>query len=209
MQLTKKNKILNNLYLAKIMGYSYHKELNIDENKINFNLPNNLDDINNIINNCTLCSFNNSSNSKILNSLNINNKILFISTFKLEKKDDIFELMLKNVLNLNINDVNILSLIKCDIQTQINSNEQISICKDYILKQIELLKPKLIVTLGDSYNHLLCNDINISKIRGNMLKYQNINLIPMYHPQILLRNPSLKKDTLLDLKKIKLIMETF
>ena len=209
MELNKKNKILNYLHLSKIFGFKYVNELDLSENTIYFDLPNDIDEINTIINNCSLCSFNNTSDSKIINNINFDNDILFISTFNLSQNDNTFKLMLKNVLNLDLNDVNLLTIIKCDVKYDENCDQQSDICKDYLFKQIEIIKPKLIVTLGDAYSYLINKDVNISSIRGNMLKYKNINLIPMYHPQTLLRNPSLKKDALLDLKKIKLLMESF
>ncbi|HIP12796.1 MAG TPA: hypothetical protein EYG97_00850 [Arcobacter sp.] len=209
MQLNKKNKLLNQLYLSKIMGYKYCEDLNIDKNELSFNLPDTINEIDNIISNCSLCSFCNLSEIKVINNIKENADILFISTFRLASKDDIFDAMLNKVLNLSRDDVNILSILKCDIDEKVNINDQVNICKEYVLKQIDIIKPKLIITLGDSYNYLLNSDVNISNIRGNMLKYNNINLIPMYHPLILLRNPSLKKDALTDLQKIKLLMENF
>jgi len=209
MQLNKKNKLLNQLYISKILGYKYHNDIDISSQNITFRLPNNIKEIDSIINNCSLCTFSNKSNNKLTNLIKINKDILFISTFNLDTNDELFNAMLKNVLNLSIDDVNLLSIIKCDVETQINCEAEINICKDYVNKQIELLKPKLIIMLGDSYNYLLNNNVNVNNIRGSMLKYKDINLLVMYHPEILRRNPSLKKDTLLDLQKIKLIMETF
>ena len=209
MQLNKKNKLLNQLYLSKIMGYKYCESIDFTNTNASFSLPNDISLIDTIIDNCSLCSLNNISKNKLFNNIKLDKNILFISTFDLSIKDNIFDSMINNVLNITRDDINILSIIKCNVEDEVNKNEHINVCKEYILKQIDIIKPKLIVTLGDSYNYLLNSDVNISNIRGNMLKYKNIDLIPMYHPKTMLRNPSLKKDTFYDLQKIKLIIEAF
>ena len=115
--------------------------------------------------------------------------------------------MFSNVININLENIYTTSLLKCEIFEKIDLNEEIKNCKNYLLKQIEILEPKLIITLGDVYKYILNDTTSLSKLRGKIFKFNNIDLIPIYHPDTLLRNPSLKIDTFTDLKKIKLLTE--
>jgi len=208
MQESSKNKILNYYYNLKSYGFKYCEPIEL--NDINNHLPNNINELNNMISNCLLCSLSKNSNKKEHGYGDINSKIMLLSTksiFNDKNEIDMVQKMFKNIIGIDLKDIYFETILKCNSIDKENIESEIEICKDYIIKQIDLLKPKLIITLGDSYNYLLNDNINISKIRGNILKYKNINLIPMYHPNLLLRNPSLKKEALEDLNKIKLLME--
>lgn len=63
-------------------------------------------------------------------------------------------------------------------------------CEPYLMRQIELIKPKVIVALGRFAAHsLLKTDVALSKLRGRRLAYHDIPLIVTYHPAYLLRTP--------------------
>lgn len=113
--------------------------------------------------------------------------------------------MIENVLGLNINDIYLTHVLKCrpsHHHTILDS--ELSSCKPYLLKQIELVNPKVIVTLGElAYTSLIKNTHNFENIRGQKIPYEDKILVPIYHPSHLLRNPSLKKCTMDDLINIK------
>jgi DNA polymerase len=82
-------------------------------------------------------------------------------------------------------------------------------CRHYLDKQIEIIKPKIIVTLGaSSTKNLSCSEKPISKIRGIVKEYKGIKLMPTYHPAALLRNPSLKKSVWDDMKRVMHYLNT-
>ncbi|MDR1663146.1 MAG: uracil-DNA glycosylase [Endomicrobium sp.] len=82
-------------------------------------------------------------------------------------------------------------------------------CKYYLDKQIEIIKPKIIVTLGaSSAKSLLHSEEPISKIRGIIKEYKGIKLMPTYHPAALLRNPNLKKFVWDDMKIVMHYLDT-
>ena len=64
-------------------------------------------------------------------------------------------------------------------------------CKNLILKkQIEIIQPKVICTLGTTATEgLLDQKVKITAIRGSSFQYENITTIPMYHPAFILRDP--------------------
>ncbi len=80
---------------------------------------------------------------------------------------------------------------------------EIAKCSPYLLKQIELIKPKVICALGKFAAQTLLNtETPISKLRGSFHDYRGIKLMPTYHPAYLLRNPAGKREVWLDMKKI-------
>ena len=81
---------------------------------------------------------------------------------------------------------------------------EIDKCEPYLLKQIEIIKPKLIVALGKiSGNTLLKKDITLKEMRGTIHDYFGTPLKVTYHPSALLRNPNLKKDAWIDFQWIR------
>ena len=67
-------------------------------------------------------------------------------------------------------------------------------CEPYLLRQIEIIKPKIIVALGRvSGKTLLKIDVPLKDMRGKIHNYNGIPLIVTYHPAALLRNPNFKK----------------
>lgn len=76
-------------------------------------------------------------------------------------------------------------------------------CLPYLLKQIELIDPPIIVLLGSTALHGLINpEARISRERGKWITWNNRLAMPVYHPAALLRNPNLKRETWEDFKQI-------
>ncbi len=68
--------------------------------------------------------------------------------------------------------------------------EEVAACSPLLKKQIALLKPEVMVALGKPATHMLLNTtLPISKLRGTWQTYQDIPLMPTFHPAYLLRNP--------------------
>lgn len=102
-------------------------------------------------------------------------------------------------------DVYISNVVKCrppNNRTPLPNESDI--CKKLILfKEIQIIKPKIICALGATATQgLLSHDVNLSKNRGVFFKFQNIWVLPTYHPAYLLRNPEAKKIVWKDMKKI-------
>lgn len=85
--------------------------------------------------------------------------------------------------------------------------EEVIQCEPYLLRQIELIKPRLIVALGRHAAHsLLKTDVPLGKLRGQRLSYHGTPLIVTYHPAYLLRNPADKRKVWDDLCLAKTAM---
>jgi len=78
--------------------------------------------------------------------------------------------------------------------------DEISACMPYLQRQIELIKPRLIVALGKvASNTLLGKEATLASLRGKLHDYRGIPLVVTYHPAYLLRSPSEKAKTWHDL----------
>ena len=77
-------------------------------------------------------------------------------------------------------------------------------CKDLLLfKEIEIIKPAIICTLGaPAIQGLLGDEIRISQVRGTFQEFRGITVMPTYHPAYLLRNPAEKRTVWEDMKKV-------
>ena len=216
---TVKNQLLRNLYYLKSFGYEYHETINLFSNEIkNVKLPDNLDLLKNSVQHCYLCEYSKTRKNVLFAYGDINSDIMFISdepsnsedelgVFYSGKTGELLKKMIENVLNIKKEEVYLTTLIKCKSLNGL-SNSNIDTCNDYLLKQIELVKPKLIVALGEkTYSYLLKNNDNFMQIRGKELLYNSIPLIATFSPNFLLRNPSSKKDAYYDMLKIKNYME--
>lgn len=76
-------------------------------------------------------------------------------------------------------------------------------CRPYLKRQLELIKPKVIVALGNhAVKALLQTDQGISTLRGKFQEYEGIPMMCTYHPAYLLRNPADKAKVWEDMKKV-------
>jgi len=81
--------------------------------------------------------------------------------------------------------------------------EEMELCLPYLQEQIEILQPKVIVTMGaTAMKGLLGIQQGITRVRGTWFRFNGIEVMPIYHPAYLLRNPSAKRDTWEDLQSV-------
>ena len=81
--------------------------------------------------------------------------------------------------------------------------EETRLCKPYLLKQIELIDPKILILLGSTaLKNMIGADLKITRCRGTWINWEERLVMPVYHPSALLRNPALKRDTWEDFKKV-------
>jgi DNA polymerase len=82
--------------------------------------------------------------------------------------------------------------------------EEASMCKPYLLREIAIVRPEVIVVLGNTAMHnLLETREGITKLRGKFQDYKGVKVMPTFHPAYLLRDPSKKRETWEDLKKVR------
>jgi uracil-DNA glycosylase family 4 len=87
--------------------------------------------------------------------------------------------------------------------------EEIKACSPFLLRQLELLKPRVILALGTFASQtLLQTTIPIGKLRGQVHRYYGVPLIVTYHPAALLRNPSWKRPTWEDVQLARRVFDS-
>lgn len=87
--------------------------------------------------------------------------------------------------------------------------EEASMCQPFLLREIAAVQPEVIVVLGNTaMRNLLDIKQGITKVRGQFQDYYGVKVMPTFHPAYLLRDPSKKKETWEDLKKVRDYLET-
>ncbi|MBT3455936.1 uracil-DNA glycosylase [bacterium] len=104
--------------------------------------------------------------------------------------------------NLKRGDIFIGNIVKCrPPNNRLPLPNEIAECLPLLEKQIKIIRPKVICTLGScSTRTLLGNDKKITQSRGKLFKWNNIVTIPTFHPAYILRNPKKMPDLFEDLR---------
>ena len=86
---------------------------------------------------------------------------------------------------------------------------EVEACSPYLVRQIQMVKPKVILALGTfAAQTLLDTKTPIGKLRGAVHRYYGIPLIVTYHPAALLRNPAWKRPTWEDVKLARHVLDS-
>ncbi|MBW6488828.1 uracil-DNA glycosylase [Sulfurimonas sp.] len=207
--------LLQNLYRLKALGFEYSDPFSINQISSS-EKPHNLNELAKNIATCYLCDLSKSRNKSMSGFGNQNADVMIIdytvsmnedstSSYYCGRSGELLKNMIENVLELKIEDVYFTHAIKCKpLNSNMPSNSEWDSCKDYLFSQIEFVKPKVVVTLGkDAYAKVTSEDDNFASVRGHVINFKSYKLVPIYHPNHLLRNPDDKKIAFSDLKTIK------
>jgi DNA polymerase len=209
--------ILKQLYQLRDLGYQYI-DLTIvdnesDENRI---LPNTLPQLNALISKCHLCDISKSRDNIVLAHGDEQADIVFIG-FKptlLDSsnqkalsgaKGEMLQKIIENVLQISMKRVYITNIIKCHPKNdkEIKPNEVYS-CRNYLHKELEILKPKIVITMGfESFHYLSNENVTLEEIRGKIIQQGSFAIMPIYDLGHILKNPSLKKVLYGDMLRLK------
>jgi len=212
--------LLKQLYQLKQLGYKYTSVTPFKEEEPDFTLPNTLEALKKQANQCHLCMLSKSRQKVVFGEGNPQATLMFVGDTPSSSDDsagkiftgragEMLSKMIENVLGLTRDDIYITNILKCRaLDTQSPSSAHVHTCNPYLLKEISLIKPTIIVTLGAlPYHYLTGDDTPIENIHGTLHAKEHYTIIPTYHPTHLLRNPSAKQDVFKDLLKIKEILK--
>ena len=208
--------LLKQLYQLKVLGFNYTDAKPYSkEEQSQLELPKSLSELKKQAINCHLCSLSKSRNNVVFGEGNNQAKVMFIGDAPLEIEDnqakpflgrggEMLTAMIEKVLGMPRQEVYITNLLKCHpLATKEVHESEFHTCKAYLFKEIELVNPKVIVTLGEKAYHYLTNDTTpLKEIRGTLIQKESHTIVPTYHPNFLLKNPSLKKEVFLDLQRV-------
>jgi DNA polymerase len=113
------------------------------------------------------------------------------------------EIIVKGM-KLRREDVYIANIIKCRPPENRNPEpDEIASCEPFLVRQLELIRPKVIVALGTfAAQVLLKTRTPITRLRGVWADYHGIPLMPTFHPAYLLRNPAEKRVVWQDVQQV-------
>lgn len=165
---------------------------------------------------CQKCALADSRTKVVFGTGNPQSKVLFIGEAPGEKEDLSGEpfvgrggKLLDDFLSIidldRKRNIYIANMIKCRPPNNRNplSTEQRS-CRGYLENQIALLQPKIIVCLGRvAALSLIRSDFKITEEHGNFQEKDGVEMMALYHPAAILRDPRRKPDTFEDMKKLE------
>ncbi len=163
---------------------------------------------------CTKCSLCHNRRHTVFGEGSPDSKLIFIGEAPGYREDvqgrpfvgRAGELLTKIIMAMKLSrsDVFIGNIIKCrPPENRDPLDIEIMQCEPYLIRQLNIIKPEIIVALGRcAAQTLLRTKTPITKLRGNWYSYNNIKFMPTYHPAYLLRNPHGKKDVWEDMKKV-------
>ncbi|MCD4817666.1 MAG: uracil-DNA glycosylase [Candidatus Cloacimonetes bacterium] len=186
-----------------------------NNSKISRITPNNIKNLKEKYSNCSKCKLSTSRNHFVYGNGNPNADMMLIGEgpgADEDKTGNVFvgkagQLLTKMLKAINIerDEVYISNIIKCRPPGNRNPhNDEVEACLPYLLEQIEIISPKLILLLGRvaaiSLFHI---DQTLKNYRQKPLYFQGIKTYITYHPSALLRNPHWKKPAWVDLQKVR------
>ena len=165
---------------------------------------------------CIKCPLGKTRTNLVFGSGNPKSGIMIIGEAPGEKEDEIGEpfvgksgKMLDRILSAlqlkRDSDVYITNVVKCrPANNRDPLPSEVEKCEPHLKKQINIIKPKIIVALGRvAGKTLLKVDATLKDMRGRLFEYHNIPLFVTYHPAALLRNPNLKPNAWEDFQVLK------
>jgi DNA polymerase len=170
---------------------------------------------NKLINKCVKCRLSTSRNKFVFGVGNPNATVMLIGEGPGADEDIQGEpfvgragKLLNDILkaiNFEREEVYIANIVKCRPPGNRNPlPDEIEMCFPYLEKQIELIKPRLILCLGlIAASSVLKTKLALGKLRGNVYEYKNIQTMVTYHPAALLRNPQWKRGCWEDVQKFR------
>ncbi|WP_297814156.1 uracil-DNA glycosylase family protein [uncultured Helicobacter sp.] len=202
--------LLKKLYLLQSCGFDFCNPQFLVPAQSGFQSQNQ-GDLKSLIESCKLCV--QKSSSACAGLCNQDSKLVFLTLLPLldsqlrfaSKAAQMLKNIVEHVFNLNLQNVSILSLLKCEIP-QNAQKVCVESCIGYFLKQLEFAQGKVIVLLGaDAYFHLTQDGSCYENVQGKLLEWNRLSLFPTFGLNQLLRQPELKVKAhkeLLNLKEL-------
>lgn len=208
--------LLENLYRLKALGYRYVDPLIPNYQTPANTLPDSLSTLKGTVERCFLCDLSKSRRQSMSGFGNDRARVMFVDAYVSASEDESGEYytgrsgamlrdMIEKVLMLNTEEVYFTHAVKCKpFGFQQPSQSECNSCLPYLARQIEIIRPRVVVALGpDAYELVTRESKDFERVRGTTVDMGGYSVIPMYHPSFLIRNPSMKKEALRDLQTIK------
>lgn len=185
-----------------------------EEDQKNLKTAKTLDQIQNLIGDCSRCKLCKKRTKVVFGTGNPSAEIMFVGEAPGRDEDEQGEpfvgragqLLTKIIqaMGYERKDVYIANICKCrPPDNRPPEPDEVKSCIQFLIRQAELIAPKIIVCLGSTaVQNLLSTDAKITGLRGNLKTWQGIPVMPTYHPAFLLRNPNMKKPVWEDMQAV-------
>ena len=178
-----------------------------------------LEELNSLICECQNCILGSSRNKFVFGSGNANADVMVIGEGPGAEEDiqglpfvgragQLLTDILKAI-HFERDEVYIANIVKCrPPANRTPSPAEMDACIPYLKRQIELIKPKVILCLGlTAAQGLLKRKDSLGNLRGKIFDYSGVKVMVTFHPAALLRNPNWKRDCWEDVKKFRKLYE--
>jgi len=165
---------------------------------------------------CIKCELHKTRTNVVFGVGNISSEVLFIGEGPGEHEDlkgepfvgragKLLDDMLKIIGLSRDKNIYIANIVKCRPPANRDPKpDEREACIDWLYKQIDLMKPKIVVCLGRiAATQMIDVDLKVSVDHGKWYNKEGISYMAIYHPAALLRDPHKKPDTFVDLKEIE------
>ncbi len=191
-----------------------HTEAPIIQSVPEGNENNSLDTIHLELNQCQRCKLCEKRKTIVFGEGNPKAELMFIGEGPGEQEDlqgrpfvgkagQLLDRMIE-AMGLKRGDVYIANVVKCRPPGNRNpEGDEIAACSPFLLRQVDTIRPKVIVALGKFAAQTLLNtEVKITQLRGHFHSYRGAQLMPTFHPAYLLRNPDAKREAWSDLQQV-------
>lgn len=189
--------LLKKLYLLQSCGFVYCDPQYLVPAQRGFQSQNQKD-LRKWIESCKLCA--QKSSPACAGLCNRDSQLIFLTLLPLldsqlrfaSKSAQMLKNIIERVFHLGLQNVSILSLLKCEIP-QNAQKDCVESCMSYFLKQVEFAQGKVIVLLGaETYFYLTQDGSRYENVQGKLLQWNHLSLFPTFSLNQLLRQPELK-----------------
>jgi DNA polymerase len=168
---------------------------------------------------CTRCKLHAGRTTVVFGEGNPKARVMFIGEAPGAQEDrtgrpfvgpagQLLDKILENAMGLRRSDVYIANINKCrPPDNRVPEADEVAACLPYLRAQVELIRPEVIVCLGrTAAQNLLGTTASTTALRGQRLVYADIPVVVTWHPAYLLREPSHKRETWDDIKRVNRLL---
>ncbi|MFK7742509.1 MAG: uracil-DNA glycosylase [Planctomycetota bacterium] len=168
---------------------------------------------------CTSCKLHENRQYTVFGEGNHQARVLFVGEAPGTREDQtgrpfvgpagqLLDKILEGAMGLSRDDVYIANINKCHPPGNRDPEpDEVAACLPYLRRQVEILKPEVIVCLGRvAGQNLLGSTESTSALRGRQHDYHGIPVVVTWHPAYLLRQPARKRDTWEDIKRVNKLL---
>ena len=183
----------------------YEQRKKVDSSSLNE--LKNLKDLSNIVSSCHKCKLASTRSNVVFGEGNPSSEVMFIGEGPGRKEDlearpfigpsgQLLTRMIEKGMGVSRDEVYICNLVKCRptvdlafIKDRAPNPEELEACTPYLLKQIQIVSPKVIISVGNpATKFLLKTKLGITALHGKWHEFESIPVMPIYHPSYILRN---------------------